>query len=213
VADRYGEEGSQAFLAELDEQDRKAVIHLQHDPGESRPDQWLDRFQSAGAELILLYTYVKPASDLLRTAYENDYHPLWLGSYVISGPDLVQFAGSRAAQGLRATSYPAGPRAHRGERLFRKIMARRYPDQTPGTHSRIGYAAAQLVVEGLKRSGPELTREAFTAALESLEDWTGGLLPPISFSADDHRGLTALSLQRIISGRWVLEKNLLQLKE
>lgn len=92
-------------------------------------------------------------------------------------------------------------------------MDRLYPNQTPGTHSRIGYAAAQLVVEGLKKAGPDLTRAGFIAALESLEDWTGGLLPPISYNADDHRGLTALALQRVIDGHWVLERNLLQLKE
>ena len=213
INDRYGEEGSQAFLSELQNHGRKAVTHIQHHPGESHPGQWLDACRSAGAELVLLYTYVKPAADLLRKAHQSNYHPFWFGSYVISGPDLLQFAGSQAAQGLRATSYPAGPRAHRGERLYRKIMDRLYPNQTPGTHSRIGYAAAQLVVEGLKKAGPDLTRTGFIAALESLEDWTGGLLPPISYNDDDHRGLTALALQRVIDGHWVLERNLLQLKE
>jgi branched-chain amino acid transport system substrate-binding protein len=76
-------------------------------------------------------------------------------------------------------------------------------DETPGTHSRIGYAAAQLVVEGLKRAGPDLTRQGFIAALESLKDWTGGLLPSISYSATDHCGLTALELTRAINGKWM----------
>ena len=213
VDDRYGGEGSQAFLSELQNHDRNAVTHIEHQPGESRPDRWLEAFRSAGADLVLLYTYVKPAADLLREAHQENYHPVWFGSYVISGPDLLQFTGSQAAQGLRATSYPAGPRVHRGERLYRKIMDRLYPHQTAGSHSRIGYAAAQLVAEGLKRAGPKLTRPAFIEALESLEDWTGGTLPAISYSEDDHRGLTALALQRVIDGRWVLEKNLLQLKE
>jgi branched-chain amino acid transport system substrate-binding protein len=92
-------------------------------------------------------------------------------------------------------------------------MADKYGDDTPGTHSRIGYAAAQLVVEGLKRAGPDLTRERFIAALEGLKDWTGGLLPPISYSATDHRGMTALAMMRALHGRWVREKGLLKLKE
>jgi ABC-type branched-subunit amino acid transport system substrate-binding protein len=92
-------------------------------------------------------------------------------------------------------------------------MSRLYPNETPGSHSRIGYAAAQLVVEGLRRAGTELTREGFIQALESIEDWTGGLLPPISYSPNDHRGLTALALQRAINGRWVVEKGCLQLED
>jgi hypothetical protein len=51
------------------------------------------------------------------------------------------------------------------------------------------------------------------AALEAIEDWTGGLLPPIGYSASDHRGLTALALMRAINGRWLVEKGLLQLKD
>jgi ABC-type branched-subunit amino acid transport system substrate-binding protein len=86
-------------------------------------------------------------------------------------------------------------------------------DEAPGTHSRIGYAAAQLVVEGLRRAGPDLTREGLIAALEGLKEWTGGLLPPISYGPDDHRGLTALALQRSIGGRWLVEKGLMRLRE
>jgi branched-chain amino acid transport system substrate-binding protein len=164
---------------------------------------------------VLLYTYVKPAADLLRAAHAADLHPSWLGSYAISGPDLFRLASVEAAHGVRATSYPAGPRDHRGETLFCRLMARdaERADETPGTHSRIGYAAAQLVIEGLKRAGPDLTRDGFIAALESLKDWTGGLLPPISYSATDHCGLTALELTRAINGKWMVERGVLQLRE
>jgi branched-chain amino acid transport system substrate-binding protein len=69
------------------------------------------------------------------------------------------------------------------------------------------------VVEGLRRAGPDLTRTGFITALESSQDWTGGLLPPIGYSAADHRGLTALTVMRAVNGRWLVEKGLLRLKE
>jgi acyl-CoA hydrolase len=213
VDDPYGREGSAAFIAELSKAGIEPAAHIQHQSGESAPQAWVTRLAAAEADLVLLYTYVKPSADLLRAALEADFHPQWLGSYVISGPDLFQFAGVEATHGLRATGYPAGPRDHRGERLYRKTMSRLYPNETPGSHSRIGYAAAQLVVEGLRRAGTELTREGFIQALESIDEWTGGLLPPISYSPNDHRGLTALALQRAINGRWVVEKGCLQLED
>jgi branched-chain amino acid transport system substrate-binding protein len=94
------------------------------------------------------------------------------------------------------------------------LMKREYGDDVLiGTESVIGYAAAQLVVEGLKNAGPDLTREGFVKALENMKDWTGGLLPPISYSSTDHRGMTGLALQRAIHGIWMQEKSLLRLKE
>ncbi|MEW5956568.1 MAG: acetyl-CoA hydrolase/transferase C-terminal domain-containing protein [Chloroflexota bacterium] len=213
IDDQFGQEGSTAFIQELARAGVEPVVTLTHALGQSNPGRWLADLTAHQPEVVLLYTYVKPAADLLRAAHKIGFRPVWLGSYVISGPDLFRLAGVEAAQDLRATSYPVGPRHHRGERLYRKLMAREYADETPGAHSRIGYAAAQLVVEGLRRAGPDLTREGFIAALEDITDWTGGVLPPISYSPIDHRGLTALALLRAINGRWRVEKGLLQLRK
>ena len=213
VDDQYGQEGSAAFLQEIQRNGREAAVTLIHPSGESDPAVWRNVFIEGDIGVVVLFTYVKPAADLLRAALAANYHPHWLGSYVISGPDLLERAGAKAAEGMRATSYPTGPRSHRGERLFLKSMDRLYPGEVPGAHSRIGYAAAQLVVEGLSKAGRDLTRESFIQALESLGDWTGGLLPTVSYSATDHRGLTGLALQRVIRGSWVLERSLLKLKE
>jgi len=213
VDDQYGQEGSAAFIQELENKKGKSVLHLTHLSGESDPDEWVDAFNKAEVDLVVLYSYVKPVSDLLLASLAAGFQPEWFGSYVISGPDLLELTGARASQGLWTTGYPSGPRSHRGERIFSRQMSRLYPVEVPGSHSRIGYAAAQLVVEGLRRAGPELTRDGFVKALESLQDWTGGLIPPVSYTADDHRGITGLALQRAIGGRWVIEKSLLKLKE
>ena len=211
--DQFGQEGATAFVEELARAGLEPVTVEKHGVGAFSPADWVAKLSAHQPDLVLLYTYVKPAADLLLAAHAAGFNPNWLGSYVLSGPDLFQFAGTAATHGLRATSYPAGPRYHRGERLFCKLMAHKYGDEAAGTHSRIAYAAAQLVVEGLRRSGPDLTRDGFIAALEGLVDWTDGLLPPISYSADDHRGLTALAVVRALHGKWVREKGLLELKE
>jgi branched-chain amino acid transport system substrate-binding protein len=213
VDDEFGWEGVTAFRKELARAGIEPVVAVTHSVGESTPSSWLAALAAHQPDLVVLYTYVKPAADLLRAAHQAGFRPGWLGSYVISGPDLFQLAGPAATHGVRATSYPAGPRHHRGEALFRKLMTRDYGDESPGTHSRIGFAAAQLVVEGLQRAGPDLTRDGLVAALESIEDWSGGLLPPIGYSATDHRGLTALALMRAINGRWLVDKGILRLQE
>jgi acyl-CoA hydrolase/ABC-type branched-subunit amino acid transport system substrate-binding protein len=221
VDDQFGQEGATAFTEELgragpfDELRAgvEPVVTLTHMAGESAAGTWVAELASCEPELVLLYTYPKPAADLLVAAHAAGFSPVWLSSYVLSGPELFRFAGTEATHGLRAACYPAGPRHLRGERLFRKTVARKYGDDSPSTHSRIGYAAAQLVVEGLRRAGPNLTREGFVSALEGLRDWTGGLLPTISYSSTDHRGLTALAIQRAIHGRWLVEEGLMRLRE
>ena len=51
-----------------------------------------------------------------------------------------------------------------------------------------GFAAAKVLVEGLKRAAPKPTRQKLLAALESMNKFDlGGL--EVSYSADDHTGL------------------------
>ena len=50
-----------------------------------------------------------------------------------------------------------------------------------------GYMAAKVLVEGLRRAGPNLTRERFIQALESIRDYDlGGVV--VSFGPKDHTG-------------------------
>jgi ABC-type branched-subunit amino acid transport system substrate-binding protein len=213
VADQFGQEGSTAFIEELRANGVEPVAVFSHKSGQADPEKWVEQLTAHKPALVLLYTYPKPAADLLLAAHERGFHPEWLSNYTLSGPDIFRFASKEASHGLRATSYPSGPRYNRAERLYSNLMLRNYADETPGTHSRIGYAAAQLVVEGLKRTGVNLTREGFISAMESIKDWSGGLLPPISYSENDHRGLTTLTIMRALHGRWIVDKGLLRLKE
>jgi len=59
-----------------------------------------------------------------------------------------------------------------------------------------GFAAAKVLVEGLKRAGPKPSRDKIHAALESIKKFDlGGL--EVSFSPDDHTGLDFTDLSII----------------
>jgi branched-chain amino acid transport system substrate-binding protein len=59
-----------------------------------------------------------------------------------------------------------------------------------------GFAAAKVMVEGLRRASPRPTREKIITALEAMKKYDlGGL--PVSYSADDHTGLDFADLSII----------------
>lgn len=65
-----------------------------------------------------------------------------------------------------------------------------------------GFAAAKVLVEGLRRAGPKPTRQSLQAALEGLRKFDlGGL--EVDYSAEDHTGLDFADLSIItIDGRF-----------
>jgi ABC-type branched-subunit amino acid transport system substrate-binding protein len=70
---------------------------------------------------------------------------------------------------------------------FRKLMADYFPRETPNSLSLEGYITAELLVEGLRRAGDELTTETLVDALESIRDLDLGIGTPLSFGPSRHQ--------------------------
>ena len=88
---------------------------------------------------------------------------------------------------------------------YREWMATYRPGHPLNRYSLYGYVFGKLVVEGLRRAGPNPTRESFIDAMESIEDWdSGGVLPPVSFSAENHHAQRAGFICELKSGRFEL---------
>ena len=84
-------------------------------------------------------------------------------------------------------------------------MNRYYPDHPPNRYSLYGYVFGLLVVEGLKRTGSNLTRESFIDGMESIRDWgSGGILPAVSFSKTNHHAQRAGFICELEDGRFQL---------
>jgi hypothetical protein len=70
-----------------------------------------------------------------------------------------------------------------------------------GTYAMWGLARAEVLVEGLRRAGPELTRLKLLLSLESISDWSDNFHGhSISFSGENHQGLNAVRLSRAEGG-------------
>jgi branched-chain amino acid transport system substrate-binding protein len=82
-------------------------------------------------------------------------------------------------------------------------MAEHYPGHALNRYSLYGYVFGRLVIEGLERAGPNLTQAGFLDAMESIRDWdSGGIMPPVSFSATDHHAQTAGFICELRDGRF-----------
>ena len=73
-----------------------------------------------------------------------------------------------------------------------------------GTASLLAYTGGLVLEEALNRAGPCLTVETFVEAMESIKDFeTGGIMPPLSFSAENHLGNNGVVLLQVVDGEYV----------
>lgn len=131
------------------------------------------------------------------------------GSAVVDAGNAFRAAGSAAQIVTLSNNASTGFIKSLGANARGMIVTQVYPNERAMTYAMVkealdlakakglsevspamleGFAAAKVLVEGLKRAGPKPTREKVHAALESLRKFDlGGL--EISYGPDDHSGL------------------------
>ncbi|MFP4237606.1 MAG: hypothetical protein ACLFRQ_08710, partial [Desulfonatronovibrio sp.] len=67
-----------------------------------------------------------------------------------------------------------------------------------------GFINARVLVEGLTRAGRNLNREKFIDAIESIDNFSLGIANTLSFSPDNHQGLSRVYFTIIRDGELAL---------
>lgn len=97
--------------------------------------------------------------------------------------------GPRATEGVFVTQVVPPPASRLpGVVRFQEAMARHGGDARPGFVALEGWISAQILLEGLRRAGPDLDTDRLVEALESIRDLDLGIGARVSFSAEDHQG-------------------------
>ncbi len=199
--DAFGKEGAESFVAALRARGIEPVAMVPYETAERDFSAHALKLQQANPDLVFVYAIQVPAASLLKEAQKIGFRPKWLMTYVLADPILLALAGD-AAEGVYAGAWLVDPANAPEAAKYREVLAKYFPDENPGGYSISSYAVAEIIVEALKRAGPDLTREKFIAALESLKDFTTGLTPPFSYSETEHQGIKQIAVVQVQKGQW-----------
>jgi branched-chain amino acid transport system substrate-binding protein len=148
------------------------------------------RLKAANADAVLIVLYPKPAAIFMRDAQKLGFKPLAIGQTGIADPaafeDQVGSPGATATfRTISMVRYtPEDPAVDK----WRKAIEAKFPGDRLSVFNLFGIGAAQVMVEGLKRAGPDLTREKLVAALNGMTDFQTDVYGAgITCTAADHR--------------------------
>ena len=155
-------------------------------------------------DVVIMALYPAGAKKVVEAKAAMDWDIRLVSSGPLTDEQYLNIDGGHAEGTLGFCHYPDPNESDApGIVEYRKLMARYFPDHAPNRYSLYGYVFGKLVVEGLARAGADLTRERFLDAMESIRDWdSGGILPPVSFSAADHHAQDAGFICELQDGRF-----------
>jgi ABC-type branched-subunit amino acid transport system substrate-binding protein len=68
-------------------------------------------------------------------------------------------------------------------------LAKFFPGEAPDYVSLEGFVAARVLVEALRRAGPQLDTEKLVDALEAMRDLDLGLGTPVNYGRTEHQAV------------------------
>ena len=157
-------------------------------------------------EAVIMAIYPAQAKRTLEAKAKLD----WRGVIMVSaGPltdeDYLKVPGGYAEGTIGLCYYPDPNISEEpGVIEYRGMMKKYSPGKALNRYSLYGYVFGNLIVEGLKRTGRDLTRERFIDAMESIRDWDSrGIMPPVTFSKTDHHAQKAGFIAELKEGKFV----------
>jgi branched-chain amino acid transport system substrate-binding protein len=211
--DAFGKEGLDAVQAELKKRNLPAATGVSYETADTNFSAQALKLQTSGADTVILYAVPKPGGSVIAEMGKIGYAPKLLASSTLNDPSIFQLAGT-ASNGMLLEAYlPAFDDTSNPKIVeFQAFMAKYAPKEQLGGFAEAGYTYGQVFIEALKRGGKELTRESFMANLDQMQNFTGSLLPSLSYSPTDHAGVKAAYFQAQKDGKFVTVTGYITLK-
>jgi branched-chain amino acid transport system substrate-binding protein len=205
--DAYGDSGFAGAVQALNEigfQDTASLAHGRYDRGTISVESGVMALVEARIRpkaVILVGTYAANAR-FIRFAKQLYPTMLFLNVSFVGSAALKDALGADG-EGVYVTQVvPHYDSPLPGPREFRDALARFAPGATPSFIELEGYLGAKVVVEGLRRASPNITRERLIDAIESAPIDVG-IGAPLRYSKTEHQGLHQVWMTVIRDGKFV----------
>lgn len=167
------------------------------------------KLRASKPDVVVSFLYPTETAIFVRAAHKFGLDAPLLGCFGAPYDDTLRRVDDPAATKNLYIFHALGGSADGPEMTKWVEMIKKYgkPDGAIGDYDLSGIGGAQVVVEALKKIGPDVTRAKFIDTLNSIKDFDTGLLSaPISFSPDDHAGVKSGEMMTTIDGKFVSVK-------
>ncbi|MFP4128288.1 MAG: ABC transporter substrate-binding protein [Desulfonatronovibrio sp.] len=207
--DAYGFDGLKGTELALKNYDLTPVARGSYTRGTLEIEEGLENIIHSGAEAVVMVGTYDACAKFIRTARERGFNPVFHNVSFVGSEELARILGPDG-EGVIITQVVPPPDSLEslallsGVQEFTTFYNRYFPDEQPNLVALEGFINARVLVEGLTRAGRNLNREKFIDAIESIDNFSLGIANTLSFSPDNHQGLSRVYFTIIRDGELAL---------
>ncbi len=202
--DSFGREGQEGVNQGLRDVKQELVVSVPYEISDQDLASHAQKLKEAEVDTVALWAVPSKAALLLQEFEKLDFHPKLLASQVLADPAMFELAGDAWEGAVVATGLPNPSSDEPGVVRARELMAKYGGGEPLGNYEMMGMTWGQLLAEGMRQAGPELTRVRLIYTLENLSGWSDNFLgTAINFSPENHHGFNAIRLMKAEDGKYV----------
>jgi ABC-type branched-subunit amino acid transport system substrate-binding protein len=201
--DAFGQDGLRGALKALRRHGLKPVASASVERNSSQTSGAARMVQNANANAVLVVTAYPSSASFSRQMRQSGSTAQLMNVSFVGTSALRSSLQSHEASGIGVAQVVPFPWNERVPvvKEYQKLMRRQQTKPHFGFSSLEGFLAAKMTVEGLRRAGPEPTRQRFVTALETMRDVDlGGYR--VQLGPQDHNGSSFVELTFLGSQRW-----------
>jgi branched-chain amino acid transport system substrate-binding protein len=168
--DGFGQAGLEGVRAALARRKLPLSVAAGYERNTDKVEEAVKRITASDAQAIIMISVNKPTAAFVKRYREAGGGAQLYNISVVDPAEIVKLAGLRNAHGLgisQVVPYPYTPRLL-AVREYHDLLKRYAPDQQVNYTSFEEFLGAKVLVEGLRRAGPNPTRAKVIEALESM---------------------------------------------
>ena len=166
----------------------------------------IDFFKASGAEAVIMVGTYNPLAKFIKLSLEADYAPYFhtvsfIGSSAFAEAIKNQKISPEHYEKIIVTQVVPSPTSDNLDivKQYRTLHKRHFPEEEPNFVALEGFVNAQILVEALKRVGPDLSRSQLINTLENMKNEDFGLGKELTYGRYDRTGLTGVYYSRLTS--------------
>lgn len=160
------------------------------------------KLRESKADAVILYATPRQGALIVREMAKIGYSPKLLASFTLADPIMFQLAGD-AWDNVILTAYFPVPGSDRKVDEVLATLLRINPQLAQSPYNALaGVSFLEPFLEGLRRTGPNLTKDRFIAAMETLKNWNGDVIRGVTFSPTQHQGINKIYIVRAEKGQY-----------
>jgi ABC-type branched-subunit amino acid transport system substrate-binding protein len=185
--DDYGKQGLMGVERYLLKKNIKLVAKISAEVTDRDLSTHALKLKNSGAEAVIMWTNPTAAALILAETAKIGFKPQWATSNTLSDAALMMQITKGLWGGMIHSNFGELPDSKAPLMVkYREWHKKLAPQERWGTFYYAGILFAEPLIEGLKRTGKNLTPDTFVKAMETIKDFQG-IGPPITYAGQTHK--------------------------